>query len=221
MSDDGLRRLDPTTIETAVAAASGDDRERPAVVGVLLAGGTSSRFGESNKLLADLDGEPLVRHAARTLLGADLARVVAVLGHEAGAVRAALDGLDLRVVHNPDYGEGLSTSVARGVAAAGDAGADAAAFLPGDLPGVDPATIRLLVDAHRAGLATALAAAHDGRRGNPVLFDRAHFGALRSVEGDVGGRDVLLGAERGALVETGDPGVVADVDRPADLRRHR
>ncbi|MFB6171096.1 MAG: NTP transferase domain-containing protein [Haloarculaceae archaeon] len=211
-----LPRLDPETVADALTDPA---RPRPAVAGVLLAGGTSSRFGEANKLLADLDGDPLVRHAARTLLAADLDEVVVVLGHEAAAVREALADLDVRFVDNPDYEAGLSTSVARGVEAA--ATADAALFLPGDMPAVDPSTVEALVDAYRAGLATALAAAYGERRGNPVLFDGRHFDALRDVDGDVGGRRVLLDGDRSALVVTDDPGVVADVDTVADLRRRR
>ncbi|MEF8841256.1 MAG: nucleotidyltransferase family protein [Haloarculaceae archaeon] len=201
-----------------MAATDPDGRT---VVGILLAGGTSSRFGDANKLLAELDGEPLVRHAAGTLLDAGLSAVVAVFGYEANAVGEALAGLDVCSVRNPDYEAGLSTSVARGVEAADDAGADAVVFLPGDMPGVDPATVALLVDAYRAGLGTALAAAHGGRRGNPVLFDRRYFEALLGVEGDGGGRSVLLGSDDAALVETGDPGVVVDVDTTADLWRRR
>jgi molybdenum cofactor cytidylyltransferase len=221
VTDDGLPSYDREAVAEALDASGAAGRPGSRVVGVLLAGGTSTRFGEANKLLAELDGEPLVRRAARTLLDADLSGVVAVLGYEADAVGTALDGLDLRVVRNRDYEEGLSTSVARGVAAAREADADAAVFLPGDMPGVDPATVGLLVDAYRAGLGTALAASYDGRRGNPVLFDRRHFEALLAVEGDVGGRPVLVGSDDAALVAAGDPGVVEDVDTTTDLRRHR
>jgi molybdenum cofactor cytidylyltransferase len=189
------------------------------VVGVLLASGTSSRFGESNKLLATLDGEPLVRHAARTLLGGDLDGVVAVVGYEAETVRAALADLDIESVVNPDFRDGLSTTVERGVETAREA--DAIVFLPGDMPTVDAETVRTLVDAYRAGLGTALAAAFQGHRGNPVLFERSHFDALRAVEGDVGGLPVFLDADDSGLVETGDAGVVADVDRPVDLDQHQ
>ena len=201
--------------------ADGPERAAPHVVGVLLAGGTSSRFGEANKLLAELDGEPVVRHAAGTLLDAGLAEVVAVLGYEADAVEEAFTGLGLRTVGNPDYREGMAASVRRGTAAAADAGADVAVFLPGDMPAVEPGTVDSLVDAYRAGLGIALAAAHGGQRGNPVLFDRSHFEALRRVEGDTGGRSVLLDSDGAGLVETGDPGVRTDVDTRAELRRLR
>ena len=232
MTDEDLPVYDRGTVAEARDAGTGTpdadagaldrgDDAAPTVVGVLLAGGTSTRFGEANKLLAELDGEPLVRHAACTLLRADLSGVIAVLGYEAGAVEAALEDLGVRTVRNPDYEVGLSTSVVRGIEAARESGADAAVFLPGDMPGVDPATVGLLVEAHRTGLGTALAAAYEGRRGNPVLFDSDRFEALLELEGDVGGRPVLVGGDDGALVETGDPGVVEDVDTTADLRRRR
>ncbi|EMA38194.1 nucleotidyltransferase family protein [Halococcus hamelinensis] len=224
MSGGDLRRLSPAAVRDALDAERSTD---PTVVGVLLAAGTSSRFGVANKLLAEVDGEPLVRRAARTLRNARLSNLIAVLGCDAAAVRDALAGADVagdnadstnfRSVTNPDYERGLSTSVRAGVDAAAEAGANAVVFLPGDMPGVDPVTVNLLVDAYRADLADALAASYDGRRGNPVLFDERHFPALRAVRGDVGGKPVLLDADRGAVVETDDRGVRTDIDTRDDL----
>jgi molybdenum cofactor cytidylyltransferase len=187
-----------------------------AVQGVVLAAGTSSRFGEANKLLASVDGEPVVRRAVDALLAAGLPTTV-VLGHEADRVREALAGLEVGFRPNDGYGAGQSTSVREGVHAAADAGADAVLVALGDMPEVSPATVRALVATHERTGRSALAAAHEGTRGNPVLFDRRHFDALTDRTGDVGGRAVLLGAGDGALVETGDPGVLHDVDEPADL----
>ncbi|MFC4247397.1 NTP transferase domain-containing protein [Natribaculum luteum] len=218
MTTDDLPCYGPDAVTEAFEAADPAD---PTVVGVVLAGGTSSRFGEANKLLAELEGEPLVRHATRTLLDAGLAEVVVVVGHEAEAVRATLAGFDVQIVHNPDYDEGLSTTVERGLRAASDVDPNAVVFLPGDMPAVDPATVRQLVDAYRAGLGTALAAASDGRRGNPVLFDQRHFDALLAVDGDVGGRPVLIESDDSACITTDDPGVLQDVDTLEDLQRQR
>lgn len=189
---------------------------RPRVAGVLLAAGTSSRYGESNKLLESVDDEPMVRHAARTLLEDGLAPVIVVVGFEAARVREAVDGLDVRVVENPRYADGQATSVRAGVLALPD-DVDAALFALGDMPWVDPETITTLVDAYRAGLGTAIAAAVDGERGNPVLWDSTHFDALAERSGDVGGRALLLSIDGAVLVETGDAGVRRDVDRPSDL----
>lgn len=212
MTSDSLPRYGAEEIADALDAADPFDAT---VVGVILAGGLSSRFGEANKLLADIDGEPLVRHATRTLLEAELDEVVVVVGHEAEAVTNALAGLDVRIVENTDYAAGLSTTVKRGVGAARDA--DAIVFVPGDMPEVHPTTVDRLVDAYLAGLGTALAAAYDGRRGNPVLFGHEHFDDLLDVEGDVGGRSVLVESNHAALVETVDAGVVYDIDTVDDL----
>lgn len=196
-------------------------RNAPRVAGVLLAAGTSSRFGDANKLLASYQGAPLVRHAARTLVEAGLAPLVAVVGHQRDQVAAALDGLGFEIVENPHYDEGQATSVRCGVEAleAGGDDVDAAVFALGDMPAATPESVHALVDVYRTSEWTALAAAFEGRRGNPVLFDRRHFDDLTDVSGDTGGRRLLKTGDRSALVETGDPGVRRDVDTPDDLDR--
>jgi molybdenum cofactor cytidylyltransferase len=216
MSDE-LRRVPESTVREALDERSARD---PTVLGVVLAAGESTRFGAENKLLAEIDGRPLVGHAAQTLVESWVSAVVAVLGHQQDAVRDALTGLDVAFVENEDYERGQSTSVRRGVAAAIERDVDAAVFLPGDMPFVAAATVDLLIDAYRANIADAVAAAYRDQRGNPVLFDRRHFESLRSVSGDVGGRRVLLESD-GALVETGDAGIVSDIDTQEDLESAR
>ena len=188
------------------------------VAGVLLAAGTSSRYGGPNKLLESVDGEPMVRRSARALLDADLDSVTVVLGHEADRVRDALTGFGVAFVANPDYESGQASSVGRAVEHLQEAGdADAVVFALGDMPFVDSASVDALVATFEATGRSALAAGCDGQRGNPVLFAAEHFDALADASGDVGGRGVLLGADDAAVVETGDPGVLRDVDRPDDL----
>ena len=211
-----LRHIDPNTIHESISERAGHE---PTVVGVLLAAGGSSRFGERNKLLAEIDGEPLVRRAARTLLDSRVSRVVAVLGHQSSTVSDALADFDVAFVANDAYERGLSTSVERGARVAADGDADAAIFLPGDMPFVESATVDLLVDCFAGGVADAVAAAYEGQRGNPVLFGADHFDALCVVEGDVGGRDILL--DDGVLLDTDDAGVVTDIDTQDDLERVR
>ncbi|WP_280586065.1 nucleotidyltransferase family protein [Halorubrum sp. Boch-26] len=210
----------------------GGDAVPPRVAGVLLAAGTGSRFGDANKLLASADGEPVVRRAARTLVDAGLDPVVVVVGHEAERVRAAVADLPVETVDNDAYETGQSTSVRAGIDAvregAGGGGAsagrdgtgpavDAAVVGLGDMPFVDPETVESLVAAYAAGVGDAVAAAYEGDRGNPVLFDRRFFDRLADVDGDVGGREILLKDDASALVAVDDPGVRRDVDRPEDL----
>lgn len=206
-------------------------------LGVLLAAGTGSRFegsdddrsGDDNKLLAAVAGEPVVVRAARTLVDASeraadagsIDDVVAVLGHEADRVEAALSGLDVEAVRNPDYETGQATSVARGAALARDWDADAVVFALGDMPCVRPDTVRAVVEAFaRTDDAHVAVPVHDGRRGNPAVFGSRHFDALASLTGDRGGR-TLFEAHPVERVPVDDPGVHLDVDTVADLRRAR
>ncbi len=188
------------------------------VGGVVLAAGTSSRFGESNKLLATVGGEPIVSHAVRTLLNASIEPIVVVLGHEADAVEAAVADFPVETVYNDRYASGQSSSVGVGIAElAANSAVDAAVVALGDMPFVDPDTVGTIVAAYRDGAGEALAAAHDGVRGNPVLFDRRFFEALGRIEGDIGGRRILLESDSAALVAVDDPGVRRDVDESGDL----
>lgn len=187
------------------------------VWGVLLAAGTSSRYGASNKLLQPFDGESIVRHAAVSLAGAPLDGVVAVVGHQSSAVWGAVDDIVTAVRVNDDFEDGQSASVKAGIEAVREHDADAAVIALGDMPTVQTGTVQQLIDGYERGVGTALAAAYECQRGNPVLFDSQYFDTLSDIDGDVGGREILLSTNDAALIATGDPGVLCDVDRPSDL----
>jgi len=200
-------------------STSATDREpQPSVHGVVLAAGTSSRYGEANKLLEPIDGDPLVVHAVRTICASSVDGTTVVVGYEAERVRGVLADLPVDVRVNHAFESGQSTSVATGVAAARERGADAVVFALGDMPDVAVQSVETLLGAYRSGEGDALAAAYEGIRGNPVLFDSRFFDALTNVDGDVGGREILRTDPAAAVSETGDPGVLRDIDHPADLR---
>lgn len=182
---------------------------------VLLAAGRGTRFGDSPKLLADLDGRPLVRHAAEAALATGLAPVVVVLGAHAAAVRAALNGLPLRFVENPDFAAGLSTSLRAGLAALPEHCAGAVVML-GDMPRVAPAQITRLAAAFD-GEQAAVVPLTEGRRGNPVLLNRRRLAAeLAGLTGDRGAGPLLAG--RSDVVEiAGNAGSGLDIDTPEAL----
>jgi|AntRauTorcE11898_2_1112593.scaffolds.fasta_scaffold30896_2 molybdenum cofactor cytidylyltransferase len=200
-------------------AALSDEAGSPSVAGVLLAAGTSTRFGAANKLLATVEDEPVVRHAARTLIESGVDPVVVVLGHEADQVRAALEGLSVETVVNEAYDTGQASSLRAGIEAIRRRGADpdAALVALGDMPFVSPPTIDALVTAYAAEAGDAIAAAFDGSRGNPVLFDQRFFDVLADVDGDIGGREILLENDASVLVNVDDPGVRRDIDVPEDV----
>ncbi len=187
------------------------------VAGLILAAGAARRMGRPKQLL-DWGGRPLVRVAAETALAGGLEPVVVVVGHAHEQVAAALDGLPVTVIHNPDYAAGQSGSLRAGLdALAPDT--QAALVLLGDQPYVTPAIIAALADAWRRSSAAAVAPVYGGQRGNPVLFDRALFPELRAISGDRGARDLLAAlAGRVELLPFDDTRPLLDIDTPEDYR---
>jgi molybdenum cofactor cytidylyltransferase len=197
------------------------DARAPFVSAVVLAAGRSTRMGR-NKLLEPLKGKPLIRHALEGALASQADETIIVTGHEAGAIRDAISGLNVRIVHNPDYAKGLSTSVRCGLSAISD-NSDGALILLGDMPGVDAELINLLIAAFapQEGRAICLAS-RQGKRGNPVLWARRFFGAMAELEGDMGARDLLaIYPELIAEVEAGSDAPLTDIDTPEALAAFR
>lgn len=190
----------------------------PAVHAVLLAAGRSSRMGGPNKLMADFGGEPLLRRTARQVLASRVRRTVVVLGHQAGRATAALEGLDVRVVENPDYATGLSSSLKAGIAALPAEAAGALVVL-GDMPGVTADDLDRLVTAFEAaGGLSIVRATFAGKRGNPVILPRALFAAVEALSGDTGARHIVeSGAAEIVDVEIGEAAFL-DVDTPEAMR---
>jgi molybdenum cofactor cytidylyltransferase len=199
-------------------------RDEPVVTGhniaaVVLAAGRSTRMGGPNKLLAEIGGRPLVRIAVEQALASRAKPVIVVTGHERERVEAALKGLPVQFVHNPDFAVGLGGSVRTGIAAV-PAAADGAIVCLGDMPQVDAALIDRLITAFAPEQgALAVMPTIDGQRGNPVLWSRRFFPDLMAIEGDVGARN-LINRYGEAVVEvpvTGK-GALVDVDTPEALR---
>ena len=185
------------------------------IAAVILAAGRSTRMGGPNKLLAEIGGRPLVRIAAEQALASRAQRVIVVTGHQREQVEAALQGLKVEVVHNPNFAEGLSTSLKAGLAAV-PADVDGAIVCLGDMPQVDASLIDRLIagfDPERGAL--VVVPISGGKRGNPVVWSRRFFHELGTLEGDVGARH-LIGRypEAVAEVQVTDRAALTDVDTP-------
>jgi molybdenum cofactor cytidylyltransferase len=190
------------------------------IAALVLAAGQSRRMGAVNKLLIAIDGKPMLRHAVDAVLAAGIAPVVVVTGHEHTAIETALAGLPVAFAANPDYAQGLSTSLRHGLAALPE-GIDGALVVLGDMPRVEPAELRTIVGAFspNEGRAIVVPTRH-GKRGNPVLWGRQFFAEMQELGGDVGARH-LIGAypEAVAEVEMAGDGVLTDIDTPQALAR--
>jgi molybdenum cofactor cytidylyltransferase len=160
----------------------------------------------------------MVRHAVRAAQAAGVAEIIVVTGHMRAEIEAALAGLPVRCVANPDYAAGLSTSLKAGIAALSPA-IDAAIVMLGDMPRIGPTHLRRLMAAFDPAAGRSIVVpTWQGKRGNPVVWGRAHFAAFRALEGDVGARH-LLGEPDGQLVEVPmeDAAIQLDIDTPEAL----
>jgi len=188
------------------------------IAALVLAAGRSTRMGAVNKLIAEIGGKPLVRIAAEQALASRASPVIVVTGHEKEKVEAALAGLPVRFAHNPDYAEGLGSSLKAGIAAV-PKDADGVIVCLGDMPRVDAPLIDKLIAAFDPeNGALVVVPSIDGRRGNPVVWARRFFPDLMTVQGDIGARH-LIGSYAEAVVEMPVAGEAAltDVDTPESL----
>lgn len=189
----------------------------PRIAALVLAAGRSSRMGPSNKLVADLDGQPLVRHVVRAALDSACVSTTVVVGHMADRVTAALDGLDVSIVDNPDFADGLSTSLQAGLKALPD-DIDAAIVLLGDMPRIDAQTVDRLIGAYDPiQSALIVVPTHAGKRGNPVLWSRRYFNELMRLRGDVGARQLFDEFSEAVVELELGPAVAFDIDTPDAL----
>jgi molybdenum cofactor cytidylyltransferase len=202
-------------------AALGTDGNRN-VSAVILAAGRSTRMGGPNKLLAELGGRTLVRIVTEQALASKAEGVIVVTGHQAEEVEKALQGLKVKFVRNPDFAQGLASSVKAGVAAV-PAAADGAVICLGDMPLISTHLIDRLIEAFAPDRGNLIAVpVSDNRRGNPVLWSRRFFAELMALDGDIGARHLI--AKHGAAV-TEVPvegfGAFLDIDTPQALEAAR
>lgn len=202
------------------ASGSPEPARRPRIAAVVLAAGRSTRAGEINKLTALIDGVPMIAHTLARIGDSAADPVIVVTGHEADNVRAALAGVDVSFVHNPDYAQGMATSIAAGIKAL-STDVDGALICLGDMPSLDPAEIdRLIAAFDPAGSAAICIPVAGGRRGNPVLFAARFFEALAELEGDSGAKSVITAhADVVAEVAMAGSGTLVDLDTQDAIAR--
>jgi molybdenum cofactor cytidylyltransferase len=196
---------------------------------LILAAGQSSRFraggggSDLTKLVAKLDGKPLVRRVAEAAVAAKARPVVVVTGYARSSVEEAVADLDVELAFNPNFASGLASSLKAGLAAMPRDVMGALALL-GDMPWIEPRLIDALINAFLARKdALAAVPLREGRRGNPVLLGRGLFEAAIRLTGDEGARRLIGALSAGELVEVeaSDRGVTFDIDTADDLAAAR
>jgi molybdenum cofactor cytidylyltransferase len=187
------------------------------VAGVVLAAGPSSRMG-ANKLLLDIDGETVVRGAVRRAIAAGLDPVIVVLGHEAERIERELEGVGAacRTVVNVDYAQGINSSLKTGIASLPST-VDAAVVMLADMPFVTADMIASLVERYHArGRPPLVISDYGGVNAPPMLYDRALFPELQTMEGEGCGKVVVRRHRSEAEVMQWAGDKLADLDVPGD-----
>ena len=192
------------------------------VVAVVLAAGRSMRMGSKNKLLERLGGKSILHHVVTALQESQIKSIVVVLGHEAEKIKIDLEGEDVTYVMNPDYEQGMGTSIRTGIRSV-DKSASGAVIMLGDMPLISSKTIdRLVHDFNSNPQAEIVVPTYENQPGNPVLWSSRFFPQLSSLDGDLGGKP-LIKANTDAVsfcpVESGS--VHIDVDDAQELERLR
>ena len=197
-------------------------RREKRIACIVLAAGRSTRMGPNNKLLEPLAGKPVIRHTVEAALASRARPVVVVSGHQSDAVEKALSGLDVRFVHNPDFASGIASSVKAGIAFLA-ADVDGAIVALGDMPEIEASHLDRMIAAFEPKEGRSIIApVYQGKRGNPVLWDRRLFPEIEAISGDTGARSVLeANAESVVELDMASPAILLDLDTPDALAAAR
>jgi molybdenum cofactor cytidylyltransferase len=188
------------------------------VAGILLAAGTSSRMG-SNKLLFELEGESVLRRAAKRALAGGLSPLVVVLGHESDLAHREIEDLPCQWALNPLYEQGINSSLKSGVMAVQGLKAPAAMVMLADMPYVTPEMIAAMIDRFRTTTAPLVISDYEGVNAPPMVYDRSLFMELLMMTGEGCGRQVVKRHRSEAEVIPWPVAALADLDVPEDYER--
>jgi molybdenum cofactor cytidylyltransferase len=192
------------------------------VPAVVLAAGKSSRMGRSKATLPLAGGETFLSRVIRTLQEAGVEDVVVVVGHDPEAILQSLESSPLmcRLVVNPAYESGQLSSVLTGLGAIDRPGVSAMLLTLVDVPLASSATVRALLERHRAERPPIVRPVSRGRHGHPIVLDRAMFSLLRSADPSLGIKPIVR-AHVSAIgdLEVDDEGSFTDIDTPEEYAR--
>ena len=186
------------------------------IAAIVLAAGQSVRFGQCKQLM-QVGDKALIEHVLDTVNASAVDDIILVLGAHADEIQRRVKFRRERVVINPRYGEGMSTSIQAGLREL-QRSTDAAIIVLADQPFVSPQTLNRLADEYRKRKAAAVVPTYRGARGNPVLVGRSLFPEMLALRGDVGFREILKRDPASIVtVPVDDVGIVTDIDTPEDF----
>ncbi len=186
---------------------------------IVMAAGEGKRMGQPKQLL-EWRGKILLQHVLDTLLTSQVEETILVLGHAADRILEKISPGKTKIVINPDYKEGMSTSLRRGLGALGER-AEGFFVILGDQPGIGPEVLNRMIQNFQATYPkkNIFFPTYRGFRGNPVLLSTRYLEEARKVRGDGGCRQILAEHPEDSLaVEVDTKAILQDIDTPEDYR---
>ena len=166
------------------------------ICAIILAAGESKRFGSENKLLVELDGVSILERVVRCILGTGIEPTVVITGEDHERMASLLSASGLECIHNPDWRTGMGSSLAEGAQWIGEQTFSGILVCLGDLPYLDPGTVRQVLERFRANAAEKIVMPTcNGRRGHPVVFPYSFLQRLMDLKGDEGAKSLIQSAE--------------------------
>lgn len=169
---------------------------------------------KTNKMLLKIGHKTVLQRTLDNILCSDVSGVTVVIGHMKDLITENIAGLNVSLVNNPYFAEGMGTSLSSGVRSITEnKRCNAIMFFNGDMPFIKSATINLIIDKYKESRAPVIFPCCEGKRGHPVLVDHSVFPDLLRISGDIGAREVLQKYEKQAVfLNTNDPGIYQDID---------
>jgi len=188
---------------------------------IVLAAGESRRMGRPKQLLT-WQGKTLLQHVLESLINSDADEIILVLGHEAEAIRKSLTEFQIKIVINPDYNQGMASSLRQGLLAM-DPRSEAFLVLLADQPGIGPEIMnRMIREFQRADPRRGIVRpVYRGLRGHPVLIGVRYLQETLQLQGDVGARQILVNHPTDILeIEVDQDGILKDIDTPEEYQKY-
>ncbi|MBT7953028.1 MAG: NTP transferase domain-containing protein [Gammaproteobacteria bacterium] len=219
----GSTKILTTRAHAIEAVAEHDEASHtPKITAIILAAGMSRRMGKVNKLLEPVNNEMMVTKVTRQVLASQVDSVLLVAGHEEDKVRSAVRDKNIKIVTNPDFAKGLSTSLHCGLTYLAD-DVDAAIICLADMPSVSTSVIDQLIAAFSPEENRLICVpVYQGQRGNPVVLAKRFFSEMNELSGDKGAREFLQKyVDLVCEVEIEDPSILHDIDEPESLLKYK
>lgn len=186
-------------------------KDNTRIWGIILAAGEGKRAG-GGKLTRIVQGKPILQHVVEKAVKSSLDNVLLITGYEKNFGEMVAEHYDIKSHFNPNYSQGMSTSLKLGVSKIPQ-GISAILVFLGDMPYIQSETLETIINLHKTTKGKIIIPVYKGKKGHPVLISCIYKDEIYSISGDIGAREIIKKhIDEVTYVETSDPGIVQDID---------